>query len=167
MADEKTVAIRIKFVDNVGKSGTTNINYVNPEATNAELITAASMFNSLTTNTYNSTDRIETITCDTTPDPTRKTKPTFTIAKNVYSWATDKDQTGTITIPITYSGDGNVYFGNDGDDNFFLSIVDRSGLQGYISTWKVTPTLPQVLTLNASEGENYAEADPITVTITA
>lgn len=48
-----------------GDSITTTISDVNPSATNAQLATLGTMLNALTTNTYEKTDRITTVNCDT------------------------------------------------------------------------------------------------------
>ena len=53
---------------NSGKSVTATITDVNPNATNQNLATLGTMFTALTTNTYEKTDKITTVNCDTEPD---------------------------------------------------------------------------------------------------
>lgn len=48
-----------------GKKITSTVNYVNPDANNTVLKTFAQQLNSLTTNVYDSTDRVETMNVDT------------------------------------------------------------------------------------------------------
>lgn len=51
-----------------GKNITATITDVNPSATNSQLATLGTKFTALTTNTYDKTDKITTVNCDTEPD---------------------------------------------------------------------------------------------------
>ena len=54
----KVISISINTTDQSGKKQTTNINYINPQATNEKLAQFAQMLNSLTTEIYYSTTKI-------------------------------------------------------------------------------------------------------------
>ncbi len=54
----KVVSISIVTVDNTNKKQTTNVNYVNPEATNEKLREFATKLTALTTDTYLSMTKI-------------------------------------------------------------------------------------------------------------
>ena len=64
----KTSAI-ITSTDLSGKTLQKTLTNVNPEATSEHLATLGQMLNSLTTNTYVQTDRIDKINCDTEASP--------------------------------------------------------------------------------------------------
>ncbi len=54
----KVVSISINTTDQSGKKQTTNINYINPQATNEKLAQFAQMLTALTTEIYYSTTKI-------------------------------------------------------------------------------------------------------------
>jgi len=54
----KVISISISTLDQREKKQTTNINYINPEATNEKLAQFAQMLTALTTEIYNSTTKI-------------------------------------------------------------------------------------------------------------
>lgn len=54
----KVISISINTTSQSGKKQTTNINYINPQATNEKLREFAIMLTALTTEIYNSTTKI-------------------------------------------------------------------------------------------------------------
>ena len=54
----KVISISINTTDQSGKKQTTNINYINPQATNEKLAQFAQMLTALTTEIYYSTTKI-------------------------------------------------------------------------------------------------------------
>lgn len=77
-----------------GKSITTTLTYVNPNANSATLKTFGQKLNALTTNSYVETDRVQTINVDTEDTP--KIPTTLQLTTNT---ATIED--GKVYIPIT------------------------------------------------------------------
>lgn len=54
----KVVSISISTTDQLGKDKNTNVNYINPQATNENLLQFAQMLVALTTETYNGVTKI-------------------------------------------------------------------------------------------------------------
>ncbi len=54
----KVISISINTIDQREKKQTTNVNYINPEATNEKLREFSIMLTALTTESYNSTTKI-------------------------------------------------------------------------------------------------------------
>ena len=54
----KVISISISTIDQNEKKQTTNVNYINPEATNEKLAQFAQMLMTLTTEVYKSTTKI-------------------------------------------------------------------------------------------------------------
>jgi len=54
----KVISISISTIDQNEKKQTTNVNYINPQATNEKLREFAIMLTALTTEIYNSTTKI-------------------------------------------------------------------------------------------------------------
>lgn len=76
--------LKISTKTSEGKSGTTTVSYVNPEATAATLKELAAKLVNLTDDTYISADRVNTVNVDT-ESPTIKQTPTFTFSKTVFA----------------------------------------------------------------------------------
>lgn len=92
-----------------GAKQTTSITYVNPNASNTVLKQFAQKLNNLTTNTYSSADRVETVNVDT--EGSRKSFRDITIT------GAAQGATATISANVTTSGTINpavFYYTNDG-----------------------------------------------------
>lgn len=101
--------------DESGKDLQKSLTDINPDATNAQLMTFAQKLNSMTKNTYISTTRVDKINCDTEPGDTRPT-PTLTLDKtsdtvtNITDAMDDGSTNGyAYTISGTYTGDGDLF----------------------------------------------------------
>ena len=95
-------SVILNSTDSNGKKMQTTITNVNPEASSLHLKQMGQMINALTSNTYDSTDRIDKINCDTEAKPI-PANPTLSLPSTSYSGVSTKYET------ITYSGDGELY----------------------------------------------------------
>lgn len=105
-------SLQIKTTSNQGKSRTTTLSNVNPEATPATLIGFAQRLNLLTTNTYNQTDLVVKTTLDeeTPPAPPADDRQTPTITlENPNPSAAVINGSGGQHFDFTYDGDGITY----------------------------------------------------------
>lgn len=106
-----------------GASVTTTISDVNPEATNAQLAQLGTMFNALTTNTYEESNRVTTVNVDTEPGGGAKQTPTLTLSKTSATRAeiiTDMNG-GQATFTMTTNSDG----------QYYLRSANQSGQTAY------------------------------------
>ena len=101
--------------DESGKDLQKSLTDINPDATNAQLMTFAQKLNSMTKNTYISTTRVDKINCDTEPGDTRPT-PTLTLDKTsdtvtniTNAMASSAANVYAYTISGTYTGDGDLF----------------------------------------------------------
>lgn len=97
-----------------GAKQTTTVSYVNPSASYTALKTFAQQLNNLTTNTYTSSDRIETLNLDTEEQPAAGKKVrTVTISNPRSGQDTDitisHGETETLSPVFTYEGGGTIY----------------------------------------------------------
>lgn len=104
--------LKLYATDTQGKSTTSSITYINPEATNSELLRLGRMINNLTTNTYSKTDRINTVNCDTEAGGGSIT-PTLTVNPASVSLADLKSALSVgnmlYAVNVTYDGDAAPY----------------------------------------------------------
>lgn len=89
-----------------GKSVTTTVTNLNPEAGKPVIKEFAQKLNQLTTNAYVETDYIERTNLDTEEDT--RTVPTLMVA-NVPSLANINNNSSTSLLSVTYTGDGTTY----------------------------------------------------------
>lgn len=88
------------------KKQTTTLGYVNPEADGATMLAFAKKMNAFTTNTYNTTDLVETYNLDTeTPPVTPTPKQTATITLNPNTFTKQNVSTGNATAMVTITSD--------------------------------------------------------------
>lgn len=117
--------IKLNATDPSGKTTTTSVTYVNPEATNAQLKQLGQMLNAMTENVYESTYRINTIHCDSEAGGGAQTA-------TLQVWGGDADISsgfivnrvdGTVNRFIKYDGDAsNVYVDFDpADPNLMIA----------------------------------------------
>lgn len=103
-------SLQIKTTSNQGKSRTTTLSNVNPEATPATLIGFAQRLNLLTTNTYNQTDYVVKTTLDEeTPPAPPDERQTPTITLDATPSAASINGSGGQHFDFTYDGDGITY----------------------------------------------------------
>lgn len=93
-----------------GSTVTATINDVNPEATNTQLATLGTKFNALTSNTYQETNRITTVNCDTEPGGGGTEKETPTLSA---------------TLPQTFS-EGYFEYQTNSDGNVYVRQEERT-----------------------------------------
>ena len=158
-------SLNITYADSSLKKSTKSLTYINPEATNAQLETAASLFSAISQNSYVGAERIDRIdVSEPEPTPPTKTEPTLTLGNwQEYSISTSKEY----RAEITYDGDGELYANIDQGISY-----DNSAPQiGVAIKQRVNDTKPYVwlikigekesesyqstLKIYASEGENY------------
>lgn len=148
-------SIIITSTDTNNKKLQKTLTYANANASSGVLKSVAQQLNALTTNTYEKTDRIDRINCDTEESGVT-TKFTSTI---------DFDKT-TIDLSVD---DNPVTFGYDGDGTLYLFdftgvvlariVEDEENIligDGSDGTFKV----------GATEGTNYYAPTPVTITVT-
>ena len=93
-----------------GAKQTTTISYVNPSASGSALKNFAQQLNSLTTNTYTSSDRIETLNLDTEEPSTDKLTRSITFDNLIKGQSVDititKSEGETLETPtfVSYAG---------------------------------------------------------------
>lgn len=134
-------SLNITSVDATNKQQTKSLTYINPNATNAQLKSAAQKFTAISKNTYSDADRIIKMSVEEPdPSPSSKTEPTLSI-----------ESTGA----ITYNGDGQLFINSSGTDAnlIFLHIQENQ-----ISAKNAAGNTPQHYDciVYASEGTNYA-----------
>lgn len=161
----------ITSTDQFGKGLQKTVTDVNPDATSAQLVTFATKLNALTTNSYVRTDRVDKTNCDT--EASGKQTPTFTLDK--YTASASSIQNGNAYFKITYSGDGQIYFGDINVDaqglatgcdyNFSPFSYSDPTLSFWLLPHSGSTVVPFTFKLMATETATYKAAE-ITVTIT-
>ena len=101
-------------------AGQKTIENINPAVNNAKLAQFGSMLTGLTTNTYQKTDRITKVNCDTEPGGGTLPEPTLTLGKTTETRANVINSTGAdggVPFDITTNSDGTPYvrFANNGN----------------------------------------------------
>lgn len=163
----------LKLVSSNAQTGAkinTTIPYVNESASSATLKQFGQMLNSLTTNNYLQTDRVQTINVDTEEVPTGNTKPTPTITLTpssltrlqIFQRSTDikvewtGDYQGDIYTKTIEEYDPNVYIEDSGDDAGKTKMyLYHPGNQGDTGTW-YSGTLTGIVMI--PETANYSAA---------
>ena len=147
-------SIIVTTTDTNNKKLQKTFTYANANASSSVLKSVAQQLNALTTNTYEKTDRIDRINCDTEEHSSgTTTKPAPTLEMTL-----DRQQTDGF-VEISYNGDGTPYL-------FDFSSYTAYGSLYYTGTsWEAHLSGTGSLKVGATEGTNYAAATPITITI--
>lgn len=157
-------SLNITYADSSLKKSTKSLTYINPEATNAQLETAASLFSAISNNNYVGAERIDRIDVSE-PEPTPPTKPTptLTLDENWQSY-TGSGSEKIKFKKITYSGDGELYANVSavGGRVFYAQVsiqnYDPNGICLFVGEFIGDNQKPTSFsgTIYATEGENYS-----------
>ena len=130
-------SLSIKMKSTANKDLQKSITYVSASASSADLLSMAQGLTGLTTNTYESADRVQKINIDTEQLPvTAKPVPTLSVTDNGSSKGT-----------ITYTGDGTlIAYSQSGECTISGSTLTASTSYDYNTTGVIC----------ATETENYA-----------
>ena len=150
-------SVILTSTDLSGKKLQKTLTNINTNATAAQLKTLAQGLNSLTTNTYVETGRVDKIVCDL---ETGKTTPTLTLATASAAKATVAAAEGAYANEITYNGDGVLTVLTSGAN--IVATIEGDTLYVAFIGEGATGTV----TVYASEGATYAAAN-VTFTISA
>lgn len=133
-------SLSIKMKSTANKDLQKSITYVSASASSADLLSMAQGLTGLTTNTYESADRIQKINIDTEQLPaTPKTVPTLSVS----------DNGGGTVGTVTYTGDGElIAYGSRGECTFsndlifgpsgttnFVGVICATETANYAATW--------------------------------
>lgn len=119
-----------------GAKITTSVGYVNPNATNDVLKSFAQQLNGLTTNTYTSSDRIETVNLDT--EGSRKSFRNITISGAVQGGTAQITHNTTQTVKGTPA----VFFVTGSSPNYNATYLVPTEASSTDSTVTHTVTVP-------------------------
>ena len=146
-----TTNITITSSDTNNNSVQKTITGINPDATSAQLVSAAQKIVALTDNTYVRTDRVDKTNCDT--EASGKQTPTLTLAQ---STVTLIGSNKTDYINITYTGDGQLFVGDWSVDvpDIVAGFLTESG-QLKIGVQQYPAAKPCTCTIMATETANY------------
>lgn len=135
-----------------GKSVTTTVTNLNPEASKPVIKEFARRLNLLTTNTYEETDYIERTNLDTESDT--RTVPTLSVA-NIPSLADINSGSTSSLLDITYNGDGVTYvYRKSGCEKIAFSLYSNTQLSIKKANTSVTATAGTFI-LGATGTDNY------------
>ena len=115
-------SLNITYADSSLKKSTKSLTYINPEATNAQLETAASLFSAISQNSYVGAERIDRIDVSE-PEPTPPTKPEPTCTFSEWTDTTVNDNSHTMAgkkTTITTNSDATPYI--------HLNVTDASSI---------------------------------------
>ena len=166
--------ISYEAVDVNNKTISRTINYVNPNASSAEMKAFVQQCLELTTNVYSKSDRVDETNLDTAVDKPVATitlaTSTATVSELKTKFATGANQ----NYAFTYNGDGTVYcyLKNQASNNALLAKIYATtnvlSLQSKSTTFdgENTEIMAQEVVLFAPETANY-KAATATFTITA
>lgn len=156
-------SLNIKMKDTNNKDLQKSITYVSASASSADLLSMAQGLTGLTTNTYESADRIQKINIDTEPFNVKK-DPTLEIKKA-------QNPTIGMGCEISYDGDGvltarvkcsSLDSSTHEDLGRGFAEFDNTGVWAYINNsgdargYSIVGAASYSITLSASEGDNYA-----------
>ena len=173
MAKENIIITATKSGKTIQKSLTD----VNPEATNAQLATFGTMLNALTTNTYQKTDRITKVNCDTEPGGGAKQTPTLTLSRSSRTLGdavSDIGADGTCNLAnVTTNSDGHLYARNPTIGALANQFAPYIALKEGKNTFRVTNmsnatsiSTTQTLIVGVTETDTYTGKE-VEFTITA
>ena len=119
-------SLNVKMKDQTDKELAKSITYINASASSADLKSMAQGLVGLTTNTYQSADRIQKLNVDTEQipqtEPARLT-PAFTFTKNTVS------HPANASIIFSYNGNGTITASATGQDPFEDDTIIYAGLK--------------------------------------
>lgn len=163
--------LKIKATSPQGKSITTSVTYVNPEATNDQLATLGTMVNALTDNSYDSSTKVTTVEVDVESD---KQVPTFELFEGNLTTPLTNNQlnitknTGN-TFGFKSNSNGMIYVPCPGPqvDVFWRNAENSSGVKGfYIHTGTYYEVGDKAdIVIKTEETENF-KAGSVTLHIT-
>lgn len=161
-------SLNITYADSSLKKSTKSLTYINPEATNTQLETAASLFSAISQNDYVGAERIDRMNVtEPSPYPTPKTEPTFNVtasSANDHFHNFDYDGDGELSANykfVTVQGgtaDNGFTMINTGTKVLRNWEVNSTGQASMISNFAGT------INVYSPETENYA-AKEFTVTV--
>lgn len=93
--------VQIKSINSSASKQTTTLNYVNPNATNEQLLQMSTMMIGLTNNTYDSTNKIDTTALTPKITQTISFSPSSATYSELAEAATDNEP---YALPVTISG---------------------------------------------------------------
>lgn len=167
--------LKIKATSPQGKSITTSVTYVNPEATNDQLATLGTMVNALTDNRYDSSTKVTTVEVDVESDKPKPTLQFWKTDKTAQISEMSKQTSGQIIqdmLSIKYNGDGQIFYGFEGINNYMYPILERDNNNFATQVITIAQNTPAgtdvVFTIKSAETANYQAAEAqLTVHITA
>ena len=157
-------SLSIKMKSTANKDLQKSITYVSASASSADLLSMAQGLTGLTTNTYESADRIQKINIDTESIVLPKTEPTLAIKSA-------QNPTIGMGCGITYNGDGVLTARVNGsslasstheDLQQGFAYFDQTGVFAYIDVsgnsrgYSIVGAASYSITLSSSETDNYA-----------
>ena len=156
-------SLNITYADSSLKKSTKSLTYINPEATNAQLETAASLFSAISQNNYVGAERIDRIDVSE-PEPTPTVKPDATItATATYNTNVIINYSGEATLLtadykyITIaSGQPTIGYTTSATINNGSSMINYRELANAAGDPTVLPNFNGTLTVYSPETENYA-----------
>lgn len=174
-----STSLQLISSDPNAKTSTLSITNVEPTSTSAQAVQFTQKLNALTKNSYERTNRIDKINCDTEPVP-GGVKPTPTLTLSHYT-ATVTDLVAASSIlnsprkvVVTTNSDGEIYVAN----NNFVDTDDYGASAGlnvtyltknnerFVGLTATATTQACTLTIGTLETDNFA-ASAATFTITA
>lgn len=156
-------SLNIKMKDTNNKDLQKSITYVSASASSADLLSMAQGLTGLTTNTYESADRIQKINIDTEPFNVKK-EPTLEIKRA-------QNPAVGVGCEISYNGDGvltanvkvsSLASSTHEDLKRGFAYFDGVGVYAYVDNsgdargYSIVGAAAYSITLSASEGDNYA-----------
>lgn len=159
-----TTNITITSSDTNNNSVQKTITGINPDATSAQLVSAAQKIVALTDNTYVKTDRVDKTNCDT--EASGKQTPTLTLANPTITMAPNEvDSTA-----YTYDGDGEILLGTSmtSDDAVAVYTFSNQSIPKGIAVRGMPTAKSTTIKVIATETANYKSAEvTLNVIITA
>ena len=144
--------------------GSKTIENINPAARNATLAQFGEKIADLTTNTYQKTDRITKVNCDTEPGGGTKPTPTLTLSQSSIALADVSAISATPAInpviTITTNSDGNIYirYTSTGSTNSTLYYVLMEGTQ-FTPLKGANANTAQTIYVGVTETDSFAGAE--------
>lgn len=154
-----------------GKAVSKTINNVNPDASNMTLAEFGTKLNDLTSNTYERTDRVTTINCDSEPGGGAKPTPTITLNPATKTAAEAQSAMATNGLAqlasVTSNSTGRLYsyqkVKTDGNNNTILTTIDVGNKLQMFNNSKgvnMSPALAgQSIVVGVEETDEYAAGE--------
>lgn len=154
-----------------GKSLSTTISYINPAVNNEDLATFGQMLTALTTNIYESTDRVTTVNCDTEEGDGIKPTPTLSMpVTSMTAAGLDLAQYTDDGIEIVTNSDGEIaisFSGFSGEAiNYPFAFVRNNRLYLHKAVFQNT-TSTGTIHITVLPSANFGISQTINFTLTA